>query len=144
MSTRATYKFSIASELAPDDITIYAHYDGYPEGAANKFSDMLMKKGNLSDRFIRAVDYAETTKNHSVHGDTEYRYDIETQTEVDEHGEETGYEIYMLTAYRRDLCLNALYEHNQSPKWELFFNNTVYAFIKQYDIQRYVNLKEGK
>jgi hypothetical protein len=38
---------------------------------------MNESKGNMATQFIRANDGAELTLSHDVHGDTEYRYDVE-------------------------------------------------------------------
>jgi len=73
MSTRATYKFEDRATT-----TIYIHYDGYPQGAAVYFNQMLTNpsKGDLATQFIRANQNAEITKSHKDHGDTEFHYDI--------------------------------------------------------------------
>lgn len=77
MSTRATYLFK-GDDIRPD-VCFYIHYDGYPEGAAEYFRDMLNQvneRGGLAGRFIRGNSYAEFTGGHNNHGDTEYRYTI--------------------------------------------------------------------
>ena len=70
MSTRATYKIS--------GMTFYVHHDGYEEGAAHKFLDMLNAEGNggYREAFIRGNAGAEFTEGHSAHEDTEYRYSL--------------------------------------------------------------------
>lgn len=77
MSTRATYRF-IGRERKPT-VTVYIHHDGYPDGAATYFYNMLINSsyGSLATQFIRANDRADITANHELHSDTDYRYDIE-------------------------------------------------------------------
>ncbi|WP_013325571.1 hypothetical protein [Gloeothece verrucosa] len=71
----ATYQFTTEDYT----VTFYIHWDGYPEGAANYFLQMLLldhERGSLADRFLRANPDAEITGTHDHHGDTEYRYTI--------------------------------------------------------------------
>jgi len=72
MSTRATYQIN--------DITLYIHHDGYPEGAAHYFRLALAYKEKiprgLAEAFIAVNDRAEITPCHDHHGDTEYRYTV--------------------------------------------------------------------
>jgi hypothetical protein len=77
MSTRATYKI--------DGVCFYIHYDGYREGAAVYFWNMHHAKdknprGGNAEAFLRGNELSEFTKNHTVHGDTEYRYDLTGET----------------------------------------------------------------
>jgi hypothetical protein len=88
MSTRATYQFIDKRKYAATSkpITVYIHYDGYPEGAASYFYNMLCDtevsngyaswRGCLATRFIRANPLAEITESHEAHGDTEWRYSL--------------------------------------------------------------------
>jgi hypothetical protein len=78
MGTRATYFFKASDKFQPN-VTIYIHWDGYPEGAATYFFAMLThpSKGSAAVEFIRANDQAELTLNHAAHGDTEFRYDLD-------------------------------------------------------------------
>ena len=75
MSTRATYQFNDKQTKT----TIYTHYDGYPEGAAEYLYLTLTNegKGNLATRFIRTNPNAEITVSHDYHCDTDYKYTIE-------------------------------------------------------------------
>jgi len=75
MATRATYHFVDDDNLKT---TVYIHWDGYQEGAANYFYQMLTNpsKGNLATQFIRANPNAEITSSHNAHADTEYQYNI--------------------------------------------------------------------
>lgn len=78
MSTRATYLFQ-ATDLTPS-VCFYIHYDGYPEGAAHYFRNMIACKndrGGMPARFMRGNDLAEFTGGHDRHGDTEYQYTID-------------------------------------------------------------------
>ena len=83
MATRATYTFKSSS----GDRHIYIHWDGYPEGAARYFKNMMDLRaeqrkslsdlrGGLTEQFIRANRGAEFTKHWEVHGDTEWHYEI--------------------------------------------------------------------
>ena len=76
MATRATYSFK--SQYGAKT-TIYIHFDGYPQGAALYFNQMLTSpsKGDLATQFIRANASAEITKSEDSHGDTEFHYEIE-------------------------------------------------------------------
>lgn len=67
MSTRATYHFP--------DVTVYIHFDGYPDGAAEYFhAAMQDERGSWGTRFIRRNELAEITGGE--HSDTEYRYTV--------------------------------------------------------------------
>lgn len=77
MSTRATYSFKNQDDLKSTETFFYIHYDGYPEGAATYFYAMLAcenKRGSYADKFLRSNPLAELTRNHELHGDTEYQY----------------------------------------------------------------------
>lgn len=80
MATRATYSFE--SDFNEQTVTFYIHWDGYPEGAAMYFWNMHKNsnfKGVLADVFIKANPMsAELTANHELHGDTEYRYYVDS------------------------------------------------------------------
>lgn len=71
MSTRATYKIN--------GYCFYIHCDGYKEGAAASFWNMLHsenQKGGDTERFFRANPTAVLTESHEIHGDTEFRYTL--------------------------------------------------------------------
>lgn len=74
MATRGTYQFW--SKHNPV-ITVYLHHDNYPQGAAvhlfNEETDTYVRS---VEEFIRINPLAKITEDHSVHGDTDYRYDI--------------------------------------------------------------------
>jgi len=76
MSTRATYMFKGNRDIK--STSFYIHWDGYPEGAAIYFYNMLTSdfRGNLATKFIKANDAAEITDGHDAHDDTDYCYDI--------------------------------------------------------------------
>ena len=79
MATRGTYNFT-NNALSGRDICIYVHHDNYPTGAAEKFQEME-KNGKVSaESFIKGNPRAEITAGHEMHGDTEYRYDIDCAT----------------------------------------------------------------
>ena len=87
MSTRATYKIGHQ--------TFYIHHDGYQEGAAMYFYNMVAEShrniyagtehekynrspsGGYECHFLRANSGAEFTENHQAHGDTEFRYTLD-------------------------------------------------------------------
>jgi len=79
MSTRATYKFHSTNR---QQVTVYIHQDGYPEGAAqyirnaSEIADQSKIKKISAKNFIRHNEDAMITDNHKVHGDTEYMYDF--------------------------------------------------------------------
>lgn len=79
MSTRATYEFN--GKQHPRT-TFYIHHDGYPEGAATYYLLPAIERGSrdatLAEAFLRANDKGEFTDGHRAHGDTEYRYTIDT------------------------------------------------------------------
>lgn len=102
MSTRATYRITEAPrqyEVIPPR-TYYIHYDGYPQGAAAYFKQLLdymrdykdrittlfhgdpyMIKRNINNKrfssfFEMGVPMSEETFDHDSHGDTEYQYNI--------------------------------------------------------------------
>jgi hypothetical protein len=69
MSTRATYQFITETS----NVTLYVHHDGYPEGAAHYLEDAF-----TAEKFLRKNERAEITESHDRHGDTDYRYTIES------------------------------------------------------------------
>lgn len=96
MATRATYKI--------EGMTFYCHWDGYPEGAAARFHNMIAAltqlqtdpalmsfepvkevRGGAAFAFIRGnLDAAPAHLNaHDGHGDTAFRYTLE---ESSQHG----------------------------------------------------------
>ena len=101
MSTRATYKITDKSNR---EMTFYIHHDGYKEGAAHYFYNMIEtrtgtgegyktnSKGGNIEAFLRANYNAEITESHNAHGDTEYRYTLNADNtlEVSEVSWEDG------------------------------------------------------
>ncbi len=81
MATRATYSFE--QEFSKEGLTIYVHWDNYPEGAAIYFWNMykhLYVKGELAEAFVKGNPMStEFTKSHDWHGDTDYRYYLDRQ-----------------------------------------------------------------
>lgn len=72
MSTRGTYTFK--SEFTT--VTLYVHHDNYPEGAADKFHEMLIEQGSTTaEAFLRANTRAEIVSNGMKAGQ-EYHYEI--------------------------------------------------------------------
>jgi hypothetical protein len=85
MSTRATYKITDYSSCKETPTYFYIHYDGYPEGAAGYFNNMMEAdnlRGGFAVRFLRENELAEFTEDHECHGDTEYRYNFDGVTFV--------------------------------------------------------------
>tara|TARA_B100001287_G_scaffold107686_3_gene90723 strand:+ start:2320 stop:2901 length:582 start_codon:yes stop_codon:yes gene_type:complete len=88
MSTRATYQIF--------DDTFYIHHDGYLEGAAMYFFNMVQAsrhirngiwdwskpKGGAPFAFIRGNANCEPTTGHDAHGDTEYKYTLFKENDV--------------------------------------------------------------
>jgi hypothetical protein len=112
MSTRATYK--IVSEGGQPNITLYIHHDGYPEGAAEYFYNLLNvenRRGGWATQMIRANDGAEITGSHELHGDTEYRYNLYESTNSVEAIKEIG---------------------SDNETWQTFFSGSIVDFIKKY------------
>lgn len=124
MSTRATYSFE--TENGPQ--YIYIHHDGYPQGAAVKFYDMLVfplqlqkspnilgwatvdtveAEGGYYFNFIRANGGARPTTDHESHGDAEYRYALNM----------TGHLVVMQRI-------------TESDDWSLIFSGRVVDFVK--------------
>jgi len=84
MATRATYRIACGNKA---ELTVYIHWDGYPEGAADYFDralnlyenprgSELLEKASFEACFLMANPKAEVTRSHEWHGDTEYRYDL--------------------------------------------------------------------
>lgn len=100
MGTRATYQI--------DGHYFYIHWDGYLEGAASYFYNMVTTqiKGGLAEAFLRGNDQASFTEHHDVHGDTEFKYDLD----------KTGY----LKAYETTW---------DSDDWKLVYQGDIADFI---------------
>lgn len=92
MGTRATYRVIAKNDYSPT-LTFYIHWDGYKEGAASYFYNMIeaattyhgekyprIANGGFPTAFIRGNNLAEFTKSHELHGDTEFRYDLDGHT----------------------------------------------------------------
>mgnify|MGYP003141642136 FL=1 len=84
MATRATYCIQCGNHST---LTLYIHWDGYPEGAANYFDralnllenprgSELLEKASFEACFLIANPKAEVTRSHEQHADTDYRYNI--------------------------------------------------------------------
>lgn len=111
MSTRATYCFKKADEFFPD-VYLYVHHDNYPEGAVHYIYAAFQIDGNMSaESFIRANERAQITREHNVHGDTEYRYTFNED---------------QLTARR-----------GYGDNWSVFFTGPWWEFIDQYQSEDY-------
>ena len=82
MSTRATYKFSKSNDWMNINVTLYHHHDGYLSGAGLLFSNAMGGGKKLTaESFLRSNSKAEITESHELHGDTEYRYDIDERSQ---------------------------------------------------------------
>src|SRR5579863_1293231 len=120
MSTRGTYQF-VPIESNPrfkHKTTVYIHHDNYPTGAAAYFYETLMNYscGGFATQFLRAIENAEITAGHDVHGDTEYRYDVEGEGPAAD-----------LAAYHRKWVDG----EGRSSVWELIFHGLLHEFIAQ-------------
>jgi hypothetical protein len=88
MATRATYTIN---EHEKGEFHFYIHWDGYPEGAANYFRQMLLamedakNRGGFIENFIRANHLAELTEGRDAHGDTEFHYNLSILSDGSTH-----------------------------------------------------------
>jgi len=91
VSTRATYQIG--------ETVFYCHWDGYPTGAAQRFANMVAahtvaqtekersfdpcedRRGGWPFAFIRGNLDAEPTEDHEAHGDTEFRYTLQSEAD---------------------------------------------------------------
>lgn len=114
MSTRATYTIKEEKKTTH----LYIHYDGYPEGAAEYFKQLVNvenKRGGIVCQFIRAIDLSEFTNNPDNHGDTEYHYELEAKS-------------YMLKAYK----IYRNWEDDQKTTKNCFFYGNLAEFLNRY------------
>ena len=112
MATRATYKFK-DNGWSGTDVTVYIHHDGYPSGAAEYFRAACESGRQGVEGFIAANERAEITRDHSAHGDTDYRYTVRKgQLEVE----------------ARKLRTNGDMELVES--WETIYEGTIADFIR--------------
>lgn len=119
MSTRATYHFEDKDNWGPS-VTIYIHYDGYPEGAASYFYRLLVcpnQRGCMATRMIRAVASAELTASHAAHGDTEFQYDVTG----------SGPGAKLVACERKHG-----FREGVTERWSPFYTGTLTAFIDKY------------
>lgn len=82
MSTPAIYKFA-ASNASPA-VAFYGHYDGYPEGAAERIKNAVIyenKRGGTPAAFMRANDDIEFAVDN-MYADYIYEIDVFAQTVV--------------------------------------------------------------
>jgi len=82
MSTPAIYKFA-ASNASPA-VAFYGHYDGYPEGAAERVKDAVIyenKRGGTPAAFMRANDDIEFAV-ANMYADFIYEINVAAQTVV--------------------------------------------------------------
>ncbi|WP_013335109.1 hypothetical protein [Gloeothece verrucosa] len=103
-------------------MTFYIHSDGYLEGAAHYFLQMLLldhQRGSLADKFLRANPEAEITGCHDSHGDTEYRYTVNCEQKVfllaeSVDGEDHEEKAITTTIYQGNLAgfINPYYPYN--------------------------------
>jgi hypothetical protein len=127
MSTRATYR--ISESIRGDNLTnyFYIHYDGYPEGAAIYFKQLLTYKSNAEEAhrktfagcFEIGLKYSEKTEDHEVHGDTDYRYNLYFHDKR-----------RILRAYKRKLIGSTI--EDISEMWTQFYADDLDKFIDKY------------
>lgn len=121
MATRATYL--ISSDYGKT-MCFYIHYDGYPQGAARYFQNMLTcinPRSGYAGRFFRANELAEFTDSHEAHGDTEYRYTLI------KHNSSLGEKLKLLVKYR---------ESFESEEWTTIFHGSLEDFIQEYSAKK--------
>lgn len=116
MSTKATYEFTEEQTKRRPPI-IYKHHDGYPEGAAcwiyNAFKH---RHRGAAAGFLRGNPESELTESHEIHGDTEYRYTIDTTDPA-----------WIVTA------LAGRYNDDDDDKtWTPYFVGTLAAMLEKY------------
>jgi hypothetical protein len=79
MATRGTISFSNKfGKLG----FVYIHHDMYPSGFSEYLKELKRKNvvgRNLMTQLLRGIEGAEVTTSHEIHGDTEFRYDIEEE-----------------------------------------------------------------
>lgn len=139
MSTRAVYEFYGKNNKRI--LSIYIHWDGYPDGAAVYFKNALDKTeryleaeddmtcgicaDNFMTNFIRYNKYAEITQSSELHSDLEY--------------------IYKMDLFSRKITIHALnwdkviksgkcrYEmDDQSEFWDVIETYAINDFLKKY------------
>lgn len=86
MSTRATYTIKQSRHGEIYTQNFYIHYDGYPEGAAVYFYNMIAAqnqgRGGLLFAFIRGNELVEMTNDPKAHADREFHYEIDADRKV--------------------------------------------------------------
>ncbi len=127
MSTRATYRVKEYGNEGSLLQHFYIHHDGYPEGAAEYFKELVSNLEKLVDgplstctrcrpgKVICAfgmINGAEFTGDHFSHGDTEYCYDIFLDKKEMTFG---------IRAYTKEYKF-----------MKLFFDDTLDKFIEKY------------
>tara|TARA_R100000808_G_C2143831_1_gene151613 strand:- start:722 stop:1033 length:312 start_codon:yes stop_codon:yes gene_type:complete len=103
MATRATYEF--VQGFLDQHIYIYNHWDGYPKGAAEH-----LKNATTAESFLRKNEGSEITSSHCIHGDTEYRYVINSKNKT-----------------------IIVFEREYPDGWNEIFDDTFEAFLKEYN-----------
>ena len=75
MGTRANWTF--LDKETGIKTTIYTHWDGYPEGAAEKLQCMRAEtRRGFAERFLAGNPESELTNSEGLGGDIEYHYTI--------------------------------------------------------------------
>ncbi len=125
MSTRATYRFY--DNYKRLDIYFYVHYDNYPDGAASYFQKMLnyikeSQKSSYAEAFVRTNLHAYFTKNHDVHSDTEYQYNVIKGSIAEDNG-------YILQAFKFEYRQDQYDKEVRTP--EKIFEGSVEDFIER-------------
>lgn len=133
MSTRATYRIKEINSFGNVSQYFYIHYDGYPEGAAVYFTQLLanfdaLKEASLigqhclSWRRGKAIiafgmlAYTEFTSDARDHGDTEFHYDL-------------AYSHREKAWFVEALAIN---RHCETPTTEVLFDGPIADFIAKY------------
>lgn len=108
MATRATYSF--ARPHGPQ-VTVYKHWDGYPEGAADHLTDAL-----TAEAFIRKHPDSEITAERDAHGDTEWHYSVH-------HYQDVWEKQILIWVMRRDW--------RDSDNWITVYDGPIDAWFEQ-------------
>ena len=136
MSTRATYQIF--------DDTFYIHHDGYLEGAAMYFFNMVKAsrhirngiwdwskpKGGAPFAFIRGNANCEPTTGHDAHGDTEFHYTVWEETAEGYKGR------LMIVASQRAGWLE--------DTWRYAFSGTLVDFINKYYKREIIEVRSNE
>lgn len=133
MSTRATYRIKEIHPCGDVSQYFYIHYDGYPEGAAVYFTELLANFDGLKEPSLigqhclswrqgKAIiafgmlALAEFTSDARDHGDTEFHYDLCYSHEEN---------VWFVEAW-------GIYRNGEESSTKLLFDGEIADFIAKY------------